>query len=121
MKQILVIDDDAGIRDIVRFSLIAVTDWDVLTAASGEEGLTIAYLHQPDAILLDMTMPSMDGAMTFEQLQVNEQTCNIPTILLTAKTSPSEQLLKQGIRGWIVKPFKAKSLAAQIRAILHWQ
>jgi DNA-binding response OmpR family regulator len=121
-KQILVIDDDDGVRDIIRFGLAAAAGWEVLTAVSGQEGIAQAVAHQPDAILLDVMMPNMDGATTFRQLQVNENTRHIPTILLTAKASISDYqpLLELGIKGWIAKPFKAKTLAAQIQAILQW-
>jgi CheY-like chemotaxis protein len=121
-KQILVIDDDAGVRDIIRFGLTAVTDWEIVTAASGQEGITKAQTQQPDAILLDMMMPGMDGAMTFERLQSDTKTCQIPTILLTAKAGTFEHrtLLEQGIKGCIAKPFKARLLAVQIRDILMW-
>ncbi|KAM3093433.1 response regulator [Phormidesmis sp. 146-35] len=121
-KTILVIDDDDGVRDIIQFGLVAAAGWGVLTAASGQEGIIQAVTYQPDAILLDVMMPNLDGATTFRQLQANEKTRHIPTILLTAKASISEYqpLLELGVKGWIAKPFKAKTLAAQIQAILKW-
>jgi CheY-like chemotaxis protein len=120
-KQILVIDDDEGVQDIIRFGLTALTNWEILTAASGQEGIEKAQTYQPDAILLDMMMPGMDGAMTFEQLQSHPKTCQIPTILLTAKASTLETLLDRKIKGCIAKPFKVRLLAAQIRDLLMWE
>ena len=64
-KRILVIDDDDGVREIAQFCLEAAAGWEVLTAASGSEGLATAESEQPDAILLDVMMPDMDGATTF--------------------------------------------------------
>jgi CheY-like chemotaxis protein len=121
-KRVLVIDDEDGVREIIQFSLEAVADWEVLTAASGREGLETAQAQQPDAILLDVMMPDMDGPTTFQQLQLNATTRHIPTIFLTAKVRASEQqqLLDLGVTGTIAKPFKAQDLANQIRVILSW-
>jgi len=122
-KRILVIDDEDGIREIIQISLEAAAGWDVFTAASGSEGLENAQISQPDAILLDVMMPDMDGPTTFRQLQANSATKHIPTILLTAKAKISEQkqFIDLGVKGVITKPFKAMDLVRQIREILHWR
>ncbi|HEY9666006.1 MAG TPA: response regulator [Coleofasciculaceae cyanobacterium] len=121
-KRVLVIDDEDGIREIIQICLEAAAGWNVLTAASGSEGLAIAQDEQPDAILLDVMMPDMDGPTTFRQLQANPDTEHIPTILLTAKAKISEQqqFIDLGVTGVITKPFKAQELVEQIRKILHW-
>lgn len=121
-KRVLVIDDDEGVRDIIQFSLEAVTDWEVLTAASGSEGLTIAVAEQPDAILLDVMMPEMDGLEAFRRIQANPDIRQIRTILLTAKaqTRERQQFADLGVAGVIFKPFKAPELVAQMRSILGW-
>jgi CheY-like chemotaxis protein len=123
MKCILVVDDEDGIRNLIRFSLEALTDWEVLTAASGAEGLAIAQDHPPDAILLDMMMPDLDGMATFALLQHNPILQNIPTIFLTAKAFATEhnELLALGIAGIITKPFKAQMLVNQLKQCLGWQ
>lgn len=122
-KRILVIDDEDGIREIIQICLEAVAGWQVLTAASGSEGLASAVLTLPDAILLDVMMPDMDGPTTFRQLRANAVTEQIPTILLTAKAKISEQqqFIDLGVTGVITKPFKARDLVAQMREILGWQ
>ncbi|HEY9675241.1 MAG TPA: response regulator [Waterburya sp.] len=121
-KRILVIDDEDGIREIIQICLEAAAGWDVLTAASGSEGLATAQAQKPDAILLDVMMPDMDGPTTFRQLQADPTTQHIPTILLTAKAKISEQqqFIDLGVTGVITKPFKAQDLVNQIRKILHW-
>ena len=121
-KRILVIDDEDGIREIIQICLEAAAGWEVETAASGSEGLAIAQSMQPDAILLDVMMPDMDGPTTFRQLQADSATQHIPTILLTAKAKISEQqqFIELGITGVITKPFKAQDLVNQIREILKW-
>jgi CheY-like chemotaxis protein len=121
-KRVLIIEDEDGLREITQFSLEAVAGWEVLTAASGSEGLTIAAVEQPDAILLDVMMPDMDGTETFQKLQANLQTQDIPTIFLTAKARGSEQqsLFDLGISGVITKPIKPQELVEQMREILDW-
>ena len=121
-KRILVIDDEDGIREIIQICLEAAAGWEVETAASGSEGLAVAQSMQPDAILLDVMMPDMDGPTTFRQLQADSATQHIPTILLTAKAKISEQqqFIDLGITGVITKPFKAQDLVNQIREILKW-
>ena len=121
-KLILVIDDDDGIREVIQICLEAIAGWDVMTASSGQDGLIIANNQKPDAILLDVMMPHLDGIATFQQLQSNNQTQTIPTILLTAKAKISEQKQYQhlGVRGVIIKPFEPYDLVAKIKAMLHW-
>jgi DNA-binding response OmpR family regulator len=122
-KRILLIDDEDGARRIIQFSLEAAAGWEVLTAASGIEGLSLAQTEQLDAILLDVMMPDLDGSATFQRLQENSTTRSIPVIMLTAKASPTEHqpLLELGIAGIITKPFKIPALIAQVQAILNWQ
>ncbi|HEY9904780.1 MAG TPA: response regulator [Candidatus Sericytochromatia bacterium] len=122
-KRVLVIDDEDGIREIIQICLEAAAGWEVFTAASGSEGLANAQSTQPDAILLDVMMPDMDGPTTFRQLQANAATQHIPTILLTAKAKISEQqqFIDLGVTGVITKPFKALDLVNQIRQILNWK
>jgi CheY-like chemotaxis protein len=123
MKCILVIDDEDGIRNLIRFSLEALTPWTVLTAVSGREGLAIAQAHPPDVILLDVMMPDLDGMATLAQIRLNPALQNTPIIFLTAKASATEcaDLLALGIAGVITKPFKAKMLVSQIKVCLNWQ
>ncbi|NJR62259.1 MAG: response regulator [Cyanobacteria bacterium CRU_2_1] len=121
-KRVLIIDDEQGIRKIVEIALKAIAGWEVLAAASGQEGLTIAAAEQPDAILLDVMMPGMDGIATFQQMQATPELRSIPTILLTAKAQTSEQrqFAELPIAGVITKPFKAPDLVKQMRSLLSW-
>lgn len=121
-KRVLIIDDEPGIRKIVEISLKAIAGWEVLTAASGQEGLEVAAAEKPNAILLDVMMPGMDGITTFQQMQENPELQSIPTILLTAKAQTSEQrqFTELPIAGVITKPFKAPELVKQIRSLLNW-
>jgi two-component system, OmpR family, alkaline phosphatase synthesis response regulator PhoP len=121
--KILIIDDEYDIRAVAELALKAVGGWQVWTAESGQAGIAIAQRFQPDAILLDVMMPDMDGLETFQALQANTKTCNIPVVLLTAKTQATDQrrFMELGVTGIITKPFKAMTLAIQISEILGWQ
>jgi DNA-binding response OmpR family regulator len=121
-KRILLIEDEDGLREILKFSLEAAAGWKVFSAASGSAGIEIAQDCQPDAILLDVMMPEMDGIETFRSLQTHALTRQIPTIFLTAKARSHEQrqFLDLGVAGVITKPTKPQDLVDQIRTILHW-
>lgn len=121
-KRILVIDDEDDIREVVQLCLKTVGGWEVLTACSGNEGLTKAEAEQPDAILLDVMMPDMDGVTAFQQLQANTATRHIPVILLTAKVQATDQrrFAELGVAGMISKPFNPLNLINQIAERLGW-
>ncbi|MEM9002454.1 MAG: response regulator [Cyanobacteria bacterium P01_F01_bin.86] len=121
-KCVLVIDDEESIQKVVKLSLKMEASWETITASSGQEGIRQAEMHQPDAILLDVMMPEIDGIATFETLNENPQTQSIPVILLTAKTGTSEKRLFQkiGVAGVITKPFNPLTLASQVAKLLGW-
>ncbi|WP_373527667.1 response regulator [Nostoc sp.] len=119
-KQILVIDDEDDIRQLIQTCLEIMGGWEVLTATSGNQGLILAQSSQPDAILLDIMMPDMDGLTTFQKLQANQTTKHIPVILLTARgRNNNERLFSNlGVKGIISKPFNPHKLAVQVAAAL---
>lgn len=121
-KTILVIDNEPSIQEVTQICLETVAGWQVITASSGHEGLEKAAATQPDAILLDVMMPGMDGLTTFQKLQENAATCNIPVLLLTAKVQASDRqrYVDLGVREAIAKPFNPMALAAQIATALGW-
>ncbi|MEB3182266.1 MAG: response regulator [Nostocaceae cyanobacterium] len=122
MKRILVVDNEQYIQEVAKICLETVAGWDVQTAGSGKEGITKAEALQPDAILLDVMMPDMDGPTTFEKLQANPATRDIPVILLTAKIQASDRrrYAELGIKDAIAKPFSPLELPGQIATALGW-
>lgn len=120
-RRILIIDDEEDIREVAQLTLEALGGWEVLTADSGGAGLRQAIAEQPDAILLDVMMPDLDGPATFEQLQSHPATCHIPVILLTAKVQTSDQrrFAELGISAVIAKPFDPLTLADQVASLLR--
>jgi CheY-like chemotaxis protein len=119
-KHILLVDDEDDIREIATISLEAVGGWRVSSASSGADGIAKAIAGRPDAILLDVMMPDMDGPTTFKCLQDDPQTRDIPVILLTAKahTADRQRLEQIGVAGLLTKPFDPMMLSAQVAAIL---
>jgi CheY-like chemotaxis protein len=121
-KRILVIDNEEYIQEVAKICLETIACWQVITAGSGSEGISKAETEQPDAILLDVMMPDMDGITTFGKLQVNSATQNIPVILLTAKIQANDRdrYAELGIKNAIAKPFDPLTLANQVAEALNW-
>ncbi|MCA1994962.1 MAG: response regulator [Coleofasciculus sp. S288] len=121
-KRILIIDDEVHIREVVQICLETLVSWDVLSAASGREGLIRVQAEQLDAILLDVMMPEMDGLVVLRELRSNPVTQPIPVILLTATAHrlDQQQVSELGVRGVIAKPFNPITLPHQISLALGW-
>jgi CheY-like chemotaxis protein len=121
-KRLLMIDDEESIHIVVKFGINMAAGWDVLSASNGKIGIDTAAKELPDAILLDVMMPEMDGIATFKALQANPLTAKIPVIFLTAKAQTAErrQFNDLGVSGVITKPFNSLDLPEQIAKILHW-
>lgn len=122
-KRILLIDDEETIQEVVQMGIEIEAGWQVAIASSGVEGINLAQIQQPDAILLDVMMPDMDGISTLSNLKANAKTQTIPVIFLTAKTQTSEknELQSLGVVDVITKPFNSMTLASQIAKILNWE
>lgn len=122
-KKILIIDDEPDIREITKISLKITRKWEVLTASSGNEGIQTAINSEPDAILLDVLMPEMDGLATLKSLKLNPKTREIPVLLLTAtsKLALQAEYLEWGTQGILMKPFDPGTLGEQIETALGWQ
>ncbi len=121
-KRILIIDDEAHVREVVQTCLEMLGNWDVLAAASCCEGLDRAQAEQPDAILLDVIMPEQDGFAFLRQLRSNPVTQGIPVLLLTVMAHElNRQLLPAlGVRVVIAKPFNPLSLIDEISKVLDF-
>ncbi|MDJ0648355.1 MAG: response regulator [Xenococcaceae cyanobacterium MO_188.B19] len=122
-KRILLIDDEETIQEVVQVGIEIEAGWQVEIASSGLQGIDLAQTQQPDAILLDVMMPDMDGISTLSRLKANHQTKAIPVIFLTAKTQATDkdQLKSLGVVDVITKPFNSMTLASQIAKILGWK
>jgi CheY-like chemotaxis protein len=122
-RKILIIDDEDDIREVASLSLETVAGWEVIKASSGAQGISRAAEQHPDAILLDVMMPGMDGPATFRELRKNPSTAGIPVLLLTAKVQGTDQrrFADLGVEAVLFKPFDPLTLSAQISRALGWK
>ena len=125
MRRILIIDDEEDIREVAALSLEATAGWEIVTASNGADGIRAAANSRPfpDAILMDVMMPDMDGPTTFRLMQQNPDLAGIPVLLLTAKVQGVDQrrFADLGVAAVLFKPFNPLTLAAQISEKLGWK
>ncbi|MCU0568035.1 MAG: response regulator [Oculatellaceae cyanobacterium Prado106] len=120
--RILIVDDEEHLREVVQACLEDLAGWETITATGGEDCLQILQTESVNAVLLDVSMPGMDGITVYERLQANPQTRSLPVILLTAKVLPSDRakFAQMGVTGVISKPIEPMALAAEVAEILGW-
>jgi len=117
--KILTVDDSRTIRLIVSKAFKAF-DCDVLEAQNGVEGLAVASKEKPDIIILDITMPIMDGYETLTKLKSDPELRGIPVIMLTAEAGKDNvlRIAKLGVRDYLVKPFKEELVVERVGRII---
>ncbi|HQV22068.1 MAG TPA: response regulator [Agitococcus sp.] len=117
--KVLYVDDEPDIRTIVEFALEDEEGLTIQLCASGAEALTRVESYQPDIILLDVMMPSMDGPTTLQHLRTKPCCVNMPVVFVTAKVQPHEvaHFKQLGAVAVIAKPFDPMTLAEQVWAI----
>jgi len=118
--KILVVDDNVTIGKLLEIRLTA-NDYEVIIATSGQEGLDKAVQEKPNLVLLDVTMPGMDGIEVGTRLHQNEETKKIPVIMLTARGERSiiNMAMDQfSPHGYILKPFTPEKLLGEIERAL---
>ena len=115
MARVLIVDDDPAILQLVALNL-ELEGYDVLRATSGPEALEIARDRAPQMIVLDVMMPGMDGYAVCEALRESEATGGVPVLMLSARTSASDQqrALDAGAVGYVTRPFDPSDLIAII-------
>jgi CheY-like chemotaxis protein len=121
-RRILVVDDDDATRQAASQSLQLTAGWDVVEAYCGAQAIESATQLQPDAILLDVMMPAMDGPAMLAKLRSTRATSHIPIVLLTAKVQAvnTGSLSHLPVAGILLKPFDPLRLAIQMAAALGW-
>lgn len=121
-RRILVVDDDEDVRRLAVMSLSRVGGHEVRSAASGSECLTALAAERPDAIVLDVMMPVMDGPTTLAAIRDGRSTYDIPVVFLTAGvvTADMDRLRALPVSGVLRKPFDPLTLPAELAALLGW-
>ncbi len=119
MTRVLIIDDEAPIRLLCRVNLEA-EGMDVLEAPDGPSGLVAARDERPDAILLDVMMPGLDGWRVAEKLLEDDRTADIPIVFLTARADLRDRARGMDLGGldYVTKPFNPVELASLVRSVV---
>ena len=120
VARILVIEDSRDIADLIEHYLKGAGYETVLTA-NGSEGLRLARATPPDAIILDLMLPGMDGLHVCQALRSEDKTAAIPIIMLTARGEEADRIrgLEFGADDYVTKPFSPKELVARVGALLR--
>ena len=120
MGKILIVEDEANIRQLVRYNL-EKEGFQVMEAADGLQGLRTAQKEKPDLVLLDLMLPGMDGLEVCRTLKGAPVTAALPIIMLTAKAEEVDKIigLELGADDYMTKPFSPRELTARIKAVLR--
>jgi two-component system, cell cycle response regulator len=116
---ILSVDDSKMVRMLVT-KAFKKFDCRVLEASNGIEGMAIAAQEKPDLILLDFTMPVMDGMEMLDMLRSHEDLKTVPVVMLTAERSRDmvAEFAKKGVRDYLVKPFREQEIVERVGRIV---
>jgi len=117
---VLVADDEEDIRALVAFRLERA-GYEVITAADGEEALTLATTRLPDLVVLDMMMPKATGLEVTRSLREHDETKDIPVILLTARAQEADVArgYEAGVDDYVKKPFSPQDLQLRVQTLLE--
>ncbi|MCG8552918.1 MAG: response regulator transcription factor [Desulfobacterales bacterium] len=120
METVLIVDDEEDIVELIQYNLTG-QGYTVLTALSGEHGISLSISHVPDLIILDLMLPGIGGLDVAKYLRRKAETKNIPILMLTAKSSDADIItgLESGATDYMCKPFGIDVLMARVRAILR--
>ncbi len=119
-KKIMVVDDEPDTVDLVKL-VLETEGYEILVAYSGQEALDMIKVNRPDLVLLDIMMPQMDGWMVRKKIVGNEETKDIPVVMLTAKAQPIDKMIGLhvvGVTDYITKPFGRKELINSVKRIV---
>ena len=114
---VLIVEDDPTVAQLIRLYLVR-DGYDVLTAGDGEEGLRLAQEKDPSLVILDLSLPKMDGIEVCRRLRAGSQ---VPIVMVTARVEEDDRLggLDLGADDYVMKPFSPRELMARVRAVLR--
>ena len=113
---ILLVDDEQKVLDLITFRL-QLLGYRVITATGGEDALSLAETHDPDLIILDVTMPGLDGVTVCSRLKKSETSGGIPILMLTARSETEDinKAMSAGADDYVVKPYDPTVLQMKIQ------
>ena len=123
MVTILIVDDEPFLITVLKDQLEKLDGYKIVSTSTGTEAIKLAKKRLPDAIILDMGLPDMDGLQVVSSLKADERTGKIPVIMCTGKDAVSDvdASFKLGVAGYIVKPFELKRIKDKINEILAFE
>ena len=118
--RVLIVDDEEDLVELVRYNL-EQEGFQVSSALDGESGIAAAFREIPDAIIIDLMLPGIDGLEVCRRLRNDARTARIPIIILTAKSAELDRILglELGADDYVTKPFSPRELLARIKAVLR--
>ena len=117
--RVLVVDDDPAIRRVCS-TWLSLDGYEVLEAADGQHGLQLALTEEPAVVLLDLSIPVLDGFGVAAAMRADDRTRDVPLVVLTAETAPHilERVHELGVAGLFVKPFDPSAVAAFVCGVI---
>jgi two-component system, cell cycle response regulator DivK len=117
---VLIVDDNADNREVYGL-LLELSGYTVLQAADGLAGVQQAHVHHPDVILMDISMPVMDGFRATELLKLDPTTRDIPVVAVTAHDDPHhrDRASQVGMSGFVAKPAAPRRVVAEVKRCLE--
>jgi two-component system response regulator VicR len=120
VKRIMIVDDEPDTVDLVKL-VLETEGYETSVAYSGQEALDKINVERPDLVLLDIMMPQLDGWAVRKEIVENEDTKDIPVVMLTAKAQPLDKMIGLhvvGVTDYITKPFGRQDLIDRVRKVL---
>ncbi len=119
MARVLIVDDSPTETFTLK-SMLEAKGFEVLTAENGADGVALAREELPDAVLMDIVMPGLNGFQAKRQLSKDEKTAHIPVVIVTTKDQETDKVWgqRQGAKGYLVKPVSEDVLAKTIQGVI---
>ena len=119
MAKVLIVDDSPTEAHILK-TMLEKNGFEVITAENGEEGIAVVKAQKPDAVLMDVVMPGLNGFQATRQITTDPDTAHIPVIIVTTKNQETDRVwgMRQGAKDYITKPATEKELISKIKAVM---
>jgi two-component system OmpR family response regulator len=117
VKRVLVVDDEPMIRQLVS-DFLAEAGYVITSAANGSEALRTMNHHKPDAVVLDLMMPTVDATGFVELMRLNPRYARVPVVIMTAAYNAAEEAARLGAQACVTKPFELEDLVDTVARLI---
>jgi twitching motility two-component system response regulator PilH len=120
-KHTILVVDDSAVERLHLTQILKSQGYNVIEASNGEDAFSLAKIHIPDLVLMDVVMPGTNGFQATRQFSRDESLAGVPVIMSTSKDAETDRVwaARQGAKGYLVKPIKAESLIMVLNKFLH--